>query len=59
MGIHGLFVFIQKRLDQRADDLSVAYNLPFGYPDRIQLDGAPTVFDDEMSFTVDSFEIVR
>lgn len=57
--IEQLFVVIQRAIDQNADRVSVEYDPDFGYPRAIAIDYRRNALDDEITYTIEKFEVIK
>jgi hypothetical protein len=57
--IDQLFVVIQHALTRGADDIKVQYDATYGYPHSIMVDFHRNATDDEISYLVDQFEVLK
>ena len=57
--IEQLFVAIQRAIDQGADRVSVEYDPDFGYPRSIAIDYLRNAIDDEVTYTIEKFEVIQ
>ncbi len=57
--IEKLFAVIQDAIDKHAAVIAVNYDATFGYPTSINIDFDTRAIDDEISFTTDSFEVLK
>ncbi|HNP73356.1 MAG TPA: DUF6174 domain-containing protein [Kouleothrix sp.] len=55
--IEQLFVLIQRAIDQGADRVDVQYDPEFGYPRAIAIDYMRDASDDEVTYTIEKFEV--
>jgi hypothetical protein len=57
--VEKLFAVIQAAMDDNADSISVTYDSALGYPTHISIDHAKMAIDDEISYTITNFEIIK
>jgi hypothetical protein len=57
--VPGLFAIIQEAVDLPAASLAVRYHEQFGYPESIAIDRVAGAVDDEVSYRVTGFTVLR
>jgi hypothetical protein len=54
-----LFDVVQRAMDTKPDELSVTYDEQYGYPTRIKIDQRLNTSDDETTYIVSNFEVIK
>jgi hypothetical protein len=57
--IEGLFKIIREALDRKVDKLTVEYRVDLGYPKSIIIDPDEKAYDDEISYVVSEFALLK
>ena len=57
--LENLFDVVQAAIDKKVDKLSVTYDKQYGYPTSIKIDPKLNTTDDETSYIVSNFEVIK
>lgn len=57
--VEELFDYVEKSIQEEDHDLEIEYHETLGYPTRINNEGSANIADDEVLYTISSFEVLE